>query len=225
MSNSDVQPVRKRIPTTAFDIPDITSKSQTLPTYRKSTAAKTSTRKTSVAPSSTKAAIRGILVFVSFFIIFPHYIFHNKDHSLKKNHESEQVIETLSSQAQEQEQVITSDKKSYPLPSEATSLPDVKINVKPLFGEHQANQDVVFAFAEGYPLDVYVFFLTSLNNCGFRGDVVLSVSHVDKMEDGVYNYLKNSSTENVNVVVYSIDWKCQKKNGDQINHANGGKVS
>ncbi|KAL7514188.1 hypothetical protein ACHAXN_011417 [Cyclotella atomus] len=111
----------------------------------------------------------------------------------------------------------------YPYPYETIS-PKSKVLLQPTFGSHRANKNAVFAFAEGYPLDVYVTFVESLKLTGFDGDVVFAVSSESEMKRDVADYLKSYSDSNVDgiqVISYSLPWECYRKNGARILSTNG----
>jgi len=118
-------------------------------------------------------------------------------------------------------------KKTYFTPS-FMAHPNATIFIKPIFGQHRPNRDAVFAFAEQYPVEVYVQFLTSLRNSGYQGDVVLSVSTVDKMKRNVEKYLKQQSSakvvqeSDIALIVYAVDWTCYHKDGTPIDHVKSG---
>ena len=106
---------------------------------------------------------------------------------------------------------------SYPFPSDAASETSHVI-LQPTFGSHR-DTDAVFAFAEGYDLNVYVTFIESLKSTGFKGDVVLSVSHINGMKNGVEEYLKwysQQPDDALRVVAYALQWECYKKSGTRI---------
>mmetsp|Transcript_22586 Transcript_22586/g.54569 ORF Transcript_22586/g.54569 Transcript_22586/m.54569 type:complete len:511 (+) Transcript_22586:221-1753(+) len=110
---------------------------------------------------------------------------------------------------------------SFPLPYDAVPVESVpsEIILQPTFGSHRRQKNAVFAFAEGYELNVYVTFIESLKNTGFRGDVILSVSHVDVMKSGVEEYLKwysLQSDDSLRVISYGLSWECYKKSGARI---------
>lgn len=96
-----------------------------------------------------------------------------------------------------------------------------KILLQPQYGSHRPGENAVFAFAEGYDLRIYVLFVESLLATGYSGDIVLSVSHEDKLKKGVGEYLKKKAASN-HVVVYTVDWECFKKNGEAVEDARGG---
>ena len=120
----------------------------------------------------------------------------------------------------------TTEEKSvaaYPHPYEAIS-PQSKVLLQPTYGSHRPEKNAVFAFAEGYPLDVYVTFVESLRLTGFAGDVVFAVSSESEMKRDVADYLKfysDSSNDSLNVISYALPWECFRKNGDRILTTNG----
>lgn len=112
---------------------------------------------------------------------------------------------------------------AYPYPYEAVS-PKSKVLLTPTFGTHRPIKNAVFAFAEGYPLDVYVTFVESLKLTGFDGDVVFAVSAESEMKRDVANYLKSYSdfsNDGIHVISYALPWDCFRKNGDPISKTNG----
>ena len=86
---------------------------------------------------------------------------------------------------------------------------DAVVMLEPTFGKHRPDEDAVFAFAEGYDIKIYLAFMESLKATGFAGDVVLSVSSLDKLKPGVEKYLRAQP----NLVVYTVDWKCYTGSG------------
>lgn len=84
-----------------------------------------------------------------------------------------------------------------------------QVLMKPAFGKHRSDVDAVFAFAQGYSLQNFIGFVETLENTGFDGDIVLSISTLATLPVGVEKYLRSKS----NVVAYSVDWVCYKKSG------------
>jgi|AntRauTorckE5430_2_1112549.scaffolds.fasta_scaffold05291_2 hypothetical protein len=109
----------------------------------------------------------------------------------------------------------------YPSPAKTGTHPIIE----PTFGKHRSDVDAIFALAEGYDLKIYLLFLESLKATGFSGDLVLSVSALDKLKPGVEEYLKthqvNDKEKGINVVAYTLTWTCFE--GDGITVANGAK--
>ena len=99
-------------------------------------------------------------------------------------------------------------RKEYPSPA-AMVGGDAVVMLEPTFGKHRPDEDAVFAFAEGYDIKIYLAFMESLKATGFAGDVVLSVSSLDKLKPGVEKYLRAQP----NLVVYTVDWKCYTGSG------------
>ena len=107
---------------------------------------------------------------------------------------------------------------SFSIPSDAASETS-KVILQPTFGSHRDTNAVVFAFAEGYDLNVYITFIESLKSTGFKGDVVLSISHVDGMKNGVEEYLRwysQQPDDTLRVISYALQWECYKKSGTRI---------
>ena len=109
---------------------------------------------------------------------------------------------------------------SFPSPA-LLAGPDAEVALRPAHGSHRPGRDAVFAFAEGYPLSVYVQFVESLRATGFAGDVVLAVASEDRLAPGVGDYLRANAggegdDEAMAVVSYTARWDCWKKNGEKI---------
>lgn len=98
--------------------------------------------------------------------------------------------------------------KEYPSPAAMVGN-DAVVILEPTFGKHRPDEDAIFAFAEGYDIKIYLAFIESLKATGFTGDVVLSVSSLDKLKPGVEKYLRAQP----NLVVYTVDWKCYTGSG------------
>jgi len=96
-----------------------------------------------------------------------------------------------------------------------------KVLLKPTFGKHRPDQNAVFAFAEGYELRIYITFIESLRKTSFNGDIVLSVSHLDKLKPGVEEYLRERSKDS-HVIVYTVDWECFNNSGTPVPDSRGG---
>lgn len=141
-------------------------------------------------------------------------------HLEKEN--SEEAINTY-----EPDAVTKSPKILYPTPA-SMAHPNATPYVKPLFGEHRPHKDAVFAFAEQYPVETYVQFLSFLRDTGYQGDVVLSVASVEKMKPNVEKYLRQQASASlveetgIAVIVYTVDWTCFKKDGKPIDHVSSG---
>ena len=101
------------------------------------------------------------------------------------------------------------------------------VSLKPTFGTHRSHSDAIFAFAEGYDLKIYLTFLESLKATGYNGDLVLSVSALDKLKPGVEEYLRSHHKEEnevgLNVVVYTVTWLCYTGDGELAEGANEGQ--
>jgi len=120
--------------------------------------------------------------------------------------------ETESLNKSEDEQKERKLEPSFPSPADLIGDSEVQVVLSPAFGEHRADKNAVFAFAEGYTLDIYAGFIDSLLDTGFDGDIVLSVSALDKLAPDVEAYLKSKP----NLVVYTVRWDCFKKSGQAI---------
>lgn len=111
--------------------------------------------------------------------------------------------------------------KSYASPAPPGTHPIIL----PTFGAHRSDVDAIFALAEGYDLKIYILFIESLRKTGFTGDLVLSVSALDKLKPGVEDYLKNYQAQDgevgLNVVAYTVSWTCYE--GDGVTVATGAK--
>jgi hypothetical protein len=95
-----------------------------------------------------------------------------------------------------------------------------RVVVKPTWGRHRPDMDAVFAYAEGYSLPYYMMFLETLQQTGYRGDVVLAVAEPRLMDEMAASYLQqyanSSSTDGrskPNLVVYQILLDCDNPDG------------
>ena len=115
--------------------------------------------------------------------------------------------------------IIRSPLDIFDKTSATNDVNQVSILLEPTFGKHRPNVDAVFALAEGYNLDTYLLFIDSLRKTGFDGDIVLSVSAVENMQNGVEKFLKSQK----NLVVYTMNWDCyDKKTGSSTSKAQEG---
>ena len=98
--------------------------------------------------------------------------------------------------------------------------------LEPTFGKHRSHVDAIFGLAEGYDLRIYLLFIESLKETGFQGDLVLSVSAIGSLKDGVEDYLRsfqlNEDEEGLNVVVYTVTWDCYNTDGTKSDGAKEG---
>ncbi len=98
--------------------------------------------------------------------------------------------------------------------------------MEPTFGKHRSHVDAVFGLAEGYDLRIYLLFIESLKATGFTGDLVLSVSALGSLKEGVEEYLrshhKDEDEDGLNVVVYTVTWNCFNSDGSAANGAQEG---
>jgi hypothetical protein len=135
---------------------------------------------------------------------------------VKQGHSSpekqQQGKEPVSS-SQGRRKTLVTEKQNCPPP---TAIIDNgsggRVLMKPTFGTHRSDVDAVFAFAQGYSLQNFIGFVETLEQTGFDGDIVLSISTLSTLPSGVEEYLRSKS----NVVAYSVDWKCYKKSGVPI---------
>lgn len=61
-------------------------------------------------------------------------------------------------------------------------------------------------------MEIYAGFIDSLLDTGFNGDIVLSVSSINKLKPEILEYLKSKP----NLVVYTVKWDCFSKKGEAI---------
>ena len=123
--------------------------------------------------------------------------------------------------------VVNDTQKSEIITFTNPAPPNTHVSLKPTFGKHRSHSDAIFAFAEGYELKIYLTFLESLKATGYNGDLVLSVSALDKLKPGVEEYLRSHHKEEnevgLNVVVYTVTWICYTGDGKQAEGANEGQ--
>lgn len=112
----------------------------------------------------------------------------------------------------------------FPKPTDMVGK-NATVMLKPIFGKHRPDQDAVMAYAEGYELVNYLAFIESLKQTGFEGDIVLAVSELPALREGVEEYLRQCDT----CVVYAINLACsvvgpQNSSTSRIQD-NGGRMS
>jgi len=94
---------------------------------------------------------------------------------------------------------------------------------EPTIGTHNPYSDAIFAFAEGYDLRIYLGLVGSLKSTNFSGDLVLSISALDRLQPGVEKYLRSRNDKgDINLVVYSIPWVCYDGKGNVSKGTNEG---
>mmetsp|Transcript_22795 Transcript_22795/g.30171 ORF Transcript_22795/g.30171 Transcript_22795/m.30171 type:complete len:804 (+) Transcript_22795:712-3123(+) len=89
--------------------------------------------------------------------------------------------------------------------------------VEPTIGKHRPSKDAIFAFAEGYGLSIYLCFVESLHETGFDGDIVLGVSALENLKEGVEEYLRSVE----NIVLYTVEWTCLDGEGKETYETKG----
>ena len=111
----------------------------------------------------------------------------------------------------------------FPKPTDMVGK-NAAIVVEPTFGKHRPDQDAVMAYAEGYELVHYIAFVETLKETGFQGDIVLAVSAIDELRQGVEEYLRQCDT----CVVYATDFSCSTDGFETTSNRtqdNGGMMS
>ena len=98
-------------------------------------------------------------------------------------------------------------KHIYPPPYQPYLKPgrDVSIAIKPIYGAHRPDQDVVMTVARGYELPQIIYFIKSLLETGFKGDIVVGMA--PSMSNETKAFLTHHSNHN-NVVTYEIPLEC-----------------
>jgi len=149
--------------------------------------------------------------------------------------------DSLNTNKTDKKVVVKDNKKSnggqrregFPSPADnPSSSTSSHVILAPTIGSHRCHSDAIFAFAEGYDLNIYLGFIESLQRTGFSGDLVLSVSSIRSLKPGVEEYLRsftddsngnnNIDEKKMNIVVYTVEWKCFDSNGEVANGANEG---
>lgn len=110
----------------------------------------------------------------------------------------------------------------FPKPTHLIPGHNVTVIVKPAFGQHRADVDAVFAYAEGYPVAYYMMFIETLADTGFTGDYVLSVSEPSLIQDQVMEYLQQQTL--INVVVYNHVLDCINPDGGNKRRLKNGSM-
>lgn len=98
---------------------------------------------------------------------------------------------------------------------------EVKPMIRPVLGRHRAHCDAILAYAEGYPLPVYMMFLETLRATGFTGDVVLAIADASIVREQVIPYLTTlalatdavADDGQMHVVVYQLAMDCDSIDG------------
>ena len=138
------------------------------------------------------------------------------------NDQSDTKQERQDAQPVIDDQYNNSQLKSWPSPTDLVG-PDTTILLEPAFGSHRSNSNAIFVFAEGYDLSIYLAFVESLSNSGYKGDVVISISTENKLKPGVKDYLTSKNTgEGLNIVGYEVEWNCFKQSGEVATGSNEG---
>jgi len=86
---------------------------------------------------------------------------------------------------------------------------DVSVAIKPVYGAHRPDQDVVMTAAMGYELPHIIYFVTSLLETGYEGDIVVGMGPdiSNATREILIRYSKHHS-----VVTYEIplQWCCPR---------------
>jgi len=82
---------------------------------------------------------------------------------------------------------------------------DVSLAIKPIYGAHRPDQDVVMTVARGYELPHIIYFITSLLETGFKGDIVMGMG--PDMSNETRAFL-NHYSKHYSVVTYEIPLTC-----------------
>ena len=82
------------------------------------------------------------------------------------------------------------------------------IGIKPSFGSHNCTHDAVLSFVYGYQLPQIIFFVTTLLDSGFCGDLVLGIGNNLTVETRQFLHQLATKEEKVNVVVYQVSLTC-----------------
>jgi len=91
-----------------------------------------------------------------------------------------------------------------PLPIQPVVGPLPTRGAVPLFGKKHQGRDAVFALACNYPRYNFQYFVGSLRKVGHWGDIVLAVSPLDKLDDKMQAYLRQTD-----VIAYAFDVDCK----------------
>lgn len=101
------------------------------------------------------------------------------------------------------DEIAVSSPSAFPKPTFLLNDPTIEVVVEPEIGQHRPDQDVVMAYAEGYSIEYYISFITTLRDTGFDGDIVLATSEYDLLKPYVLEYLQ--SQENLVVYIHQLD--------------------
>lgn len=152
-----------------------------------------------VPKQSMFGMIRTLLFICSLFLVIAHSS--GKVEALKDDDDVEEV--TLWEPA---DAIRVLGPTNFPKPSSKAGK-NAKVVLQPFFGTHRSDADVVMAYAEGYTLAYYLSFVSSLQDTGFDGDIVLCVAPLSYLAPGVEEYLRSQP----NMVVYLADMICYEE--------------
>eukprot|EP00553_Chaetoceros_curvisetus_P002417 CAMPEP_0204613694 /NCGR_PEP_ID=MMETSP0717-20131115/1624_1 /ASSEMBLY_ACC=CAM_ASM_000666 /TAXON_ID=230516 /ORGANISM="Chaetoceros curvisetus" /LENGTH=430 /DNA_ID=CAMNT_0051626197 /DNA_START=1 /DNA_END=1293 /DNA_ORIENTATION=- len=150
---------------------------------------------------------------------------HLKDirHSMEINFKADKTAKANVAKAALEAEKEASDKVLDMSPSVVYPSPagdNHKPIIEPTFGAHRSHVDAIFALAEGYDLKIYLLFIESLKSTGFTGDLVLSVSAISELQNGVEDYLRSHhKEEGEEGMAYTVTWTCYE--GDGVTVAKG----
>jgi len=91
--------------------------------------------------------------------------------------------------------------------------PSYRLGQIPRYGEHRCEKNVVLAFAHGYQVKNLIYFVTSLYETGYDGDLVIGLGTV--IDDQTRPYLESLARTRPGFVVYEIPLICQRTNSCQ----------
>ena len=111
-------------------------------------------------------------------------------------------IEKTASLFEPQASIYRVGPSTWPKPTHLFQNDNVVPIVEPIIGQHRPENNAVFAYAEGYPVENYVLFISTLRATGFDGDIVLAIA--DEPAEFVVEYLSSQK----NVVVYKANLAC-----------------
>lgn len=82
---------------------------------------------------------------------------------------------------------------------------NVSLAIKPTYGVHRPDVDAVMTFTVGYELPQIIYFVTSLIDTGFQGDIVLGMG--TNVTDETRDFLSFYSNQH-HLIVYNIQLDC-----------------
>jgi hypothetical protein len=168
---------------------------------------------------TTNACRRGALLAVS-MLLMANVSLHHAVSALSSAAAQHEEDPTITSQLFEpSEEIRVAGPTAFPKPTAPLGA-NAAVMVEPSYGAHHRENDAILAYAEGYSLSYYMMFLETLEQTGYRGDVVLAIAESKLIDKHAELYLKEYATNNrsssankPNLVLYQVPLDCDNPDG------------